>query len=334
MLRNLLLAVLPPFIAVPLRRWRGAKIARTARIGWLAVVDMRDLSRLSMADESAIRSFSFIRAREVTLGMRAVIKPLAVVHAHTVIMGEAAQISPTAIIQSSQRPSARLVMGDHARIFPFSWLDPGEGISIGNQTAVGGHNAIFTHGSWADYLRGAPVAYGPVVIEENVWLPWRVSILTGVTIGRNSIIMSGSIVTRSIPPNSLAGGSPAKVMRENGGTPGLEPPQRRERAMDILRAWAKWLHEAEKPTAAQVADASVTFGPTISLDDTAALKSGDLLFAVEAPVPAERRAALLAARVSVLDYSTLTIYRAKNQPWVEEFVTFVRRYGLRLYVRS
>jgi acetyltransferase-like isoleucine patch superfamily enzyme len=55
---------------------------------------------------------------------------------------------------------------------------------------------------------------GGVFIEDNVWIGGSCMILDGVTIGRNSIIGGGSIVTRNIPPNVVAYGSPARVQRK------------------------------------------------------------------------------------------------------------------------
>ena len=54
----------------------------------------------------------------------------------------------------------------------------------------------------------------PVTIEDNVWIGGGVIILPGVTIGKNSVIGAGSIVNKSIPPNSLAVGNPCKVIRK------------------------------------------------------------------------------------------------------------------------
>lgn len=51
-----------------------------------------------------------------------------------------------------------------------------------------------------------------VIIEENVFIGASVIILKGVTIGFNSVIAAGSVVTQNIPPNSIAGGVPAKVI--------------------------------------------------------------------------------------------------------------------------
>lgn len=49
-------------------------------------------------------------------------------------------------------------------------------------------------------------------IEDDVWLGFSAVVLTGVTIGRGSIVAAGSVVTRDIPPYSIAAGVPAKVI--------------------------------------------------------------------------------------------------------------------------
>ncbi|WP_020529936.1 sugar O-acetyltransferase [Flexithrix dorotheae] len=53
----------------------------------------------------------------------------------------------------------------------------------------------------------------PIKIEDNVWIGGGVIILPGVNIGENSIIGAGSVVTKSIPANSVAVGNPCKVIR-------------------------------------------------------------------------------------------------------------------------
>ncbi|MCZ7672776.1 MAG: acyltransferase [Chloroflexi bacterium] len=54
----------------------------------------------------------------------------------------------------------------------------------------------------------------PIILENNVWLGARVIVLKGVTIGEGSVIGAGSVVTKDIPPRSLAAGMPAKILRE------------------------------------------------------------------------------------------------------------------------
>lgn len=57
------------------------------------------------------------------------------------------------------------------------------------------------------------VSKGSVIIEDNVWIGQGVAILSGVKIGQNSIIATNAVVTRDIPPYSIVGGVPAKVIK-------------------------------------------------------------------------------------------------------------------------
>ncbi len=54
----------------------------------------------------------------------------------------------------------------------------------------------------------------PIVIEKNVWITSGCVVLGGVRIGENTVVGAGSVVTRSLPPNVLAAGNPARVIRE------------------------------------------------------------------------------------------------------------------------
>lgn len=54
---------------------------------------------------------------------------------------------------------------------------------------------------------------GEITIKKNAWIGARVSILPGVTIGENAIIGTGAVVTKNIPANSIAVGTPAKVIK-------------------------------------------------------------------------------------------------------------------------
>ena len=55
----------------------------------------------------------------------------------------------------------------------------------------------------------------PIVIGNHVWIGMRAMILKGVTIGDGAIIAAGSVVTKDVPANSLVGGVPAKIIKEN-----------------------------------------------------------------------------------------------------------------------
>lgn len=84
-------------------------------------------------------------------------------------------------------------------------------IEIGNNVRIGA-NCVIADGDFHldDPRVGEPM---PIKIENNVWLGYGVIVMKGVTIGENSIIGMNSVVTRDIPANSIAVGSPAKVIK-------------------------------------------------------------------------------------------------------------------------
>jgi acetyltransferase-like isoleucine patch superfamily enzyme len=95
-------------------------------------------------------------------------------------------------------------------------LCEGEGVYIGIDTLIGSSVEIYD----SDFHEMSPFnrKYGSaktakVNIGNNVWIGSNVKILKGVSIGDNSIIANGSVVTKSIPENVIAGGMPAKIMR-------------------------------------------------------------------------------------------------------------------------
>ncbi|MFC5535793.1 acyltransferase [Rhodocytophaga aerolata] len=61
--------------------------------------------------------------------------------------------------------------------------------------------------------RATPEKPAPVIIEDNVWLATRCTILKGVTIGKGAVVAAGAVVTKDVPPYTLVGGVPAKVIR-------------------------------------------------------------------------------------------------------------------------
>ena len=53
----------------------------------------------------------------------------------------------------------------------------------------------------------------PVIIADNVWIGMSATILKGVTIGENSVVAAGAVVTKSVPPNTVVAGNPAVVVK-------------------------------------------------------------------------------------------------------------------------
>lgn len=92
-------------------------------------------------------------------------------------------------------------------------------IVIGNNVRIGGNCILIdTDAHDINYInRRSPAtdrgAASPIIIEDDVFIGTNCIILKGVTIGARSIIAAGSIVTKSIPADCIAGGNPAKVIK-------------------------------------------------------------------------------------------------------------------------
>lgn len=89
-------------------------------------------------------------------------------------------------------------------------------IYIGDHVMIGPNVTLATAGHpISPKLRRQGIQYNkPITIEENVWIGSSVQVMPGVTIGKNSIIGAGSVVTKDIPANVIAVGNPCRVLRE------------------------------------------------------------------------------------------------------------------------
>jgi maltose O-acetyltransferase len=108
-----------------------------------------------------------------------------------------------------------LRIGENCSIAPFVQIWANDLIHIGENTAIAAHVQITT--STHDYhhrpYRNKRIDM-PITIGKNVWIGGGAIILPGVTIGDNAVIGAGSVVTKDIPENTLAFGTPAKVIKQ------------------------------------------------------------------------------------------------------------------------
>lgn len=323
----ILLALTPSFIHVNIRRLMGASIGRGSRIKFGSIVLAK---KIKIDSRVKIGPFSYISCNELSIGNHSRIKPLSAVSSRIIKLGKYVHISPLSIITSDHSERAIFTVGDHSRFFPFCWLEPGEGIEIGNNVGIGGHSLVFTHGVWPDYIDGGPVAFGPVKIEDNVWLPWRVFIMPGVVIGKNAVIGANSTVTRSVPENVVAAGSPAKVVKEN--TAGeLSSEDKTSRMMRVLTDFAEDQNFRNNNTSSTIENhlLRTPFG-CISIDDSSDLKAGDLLFLVNNRISDVEIKALNEKKISVISHYDKNIHIVGKNKINSSFISFIRKYGIRL----
>ena len=87
------------------------------------------------------------------------------------------------------------------------------GLDIADDVMIGPNVSLITSGHPVEPSRRRVTIAKPIVIERNVWIATGATIIGGVTVGENSVVAAGAVVTRNVPPNTLVGGNPARVIR-------------------------------------------------------------------------------------------------------------------------
>lgn len=115
----------------------------------------------------------------------------------------------------------KIKLGNNSCIGDFSHVTCVNEISIGNNVLMG-KNILITDNSHGETdmseIEVAPnkrpiYSKGPVIIEDNVWIGEKSTILPNITIGFGSIVAANSVVTKNVPPHSIVGGNPAKIIK-------------------------------------------------------------------------------------------------------------------------
>jgi lipopolysaccharide O-acetyltransferase len=117
-----------------------------------------------------------------------------------------------------------IFFGNYVQVNDYVHISSIKKVKIGNNVLMASHIYISdnSHGSYKgtdcdtspDIIPiKRPYYVSPVVIEDNVWIGEGVVVMPGVTIGRGSIIGANSVVTKSIPPECIAVGQPAKIIK-------------------------------------------------------------------------------------------------------------------------
>jgi acetyltransferase-like isoleucine patch superfamily enzyme len=122
---------------------------------------------------------------------------------------ETALVSPRVVIRNPRN----LTVGAGTRLGGNMAIEAWQPIAIGDNVLTNDHVELLSGGHDIDdpRLRGKG---GPITIGNHVWLPRRIIVLAGVTIGDCAVIGTGSVVSSSVPPYGVAVGVPAQVVRE------------------------------------------------------------------------------------------------------------------------
>jgi acetyltransferase-like isoleucine patch superfamily enzyme len=176
------------FQARLLARWWGIRLGKAAVFYGVPIFRKHPTGRITIGEHSIFRSAEW--SNTIGLNRRCII---------------------------SVSRDANIMIGDYCG-FSATAIASVLSIEIGNRVICGANCTITD----TDYhpldpiarMRSEPAKTEPVVIEDDVWLGMNVIVLKGCRIGKGTVVASGSIVTHSLPENVLAGGIPARVLKE------------------------------------------------------------------------------------------------------------------------
>ncbi len=137
-------------------------------------------------------------------------------------VGENCRINGVATFagRSAGNDPVELIVGDNVDLSWQNGIFVGRRIEIGNNVRLAVKCRLIGYPGHPmnpeDRAAGLPDTsdqIGDIILEDDVWLGAGVTVLPGVRIGRGTVVATGSIVTKDLPPMVLAAGAPARVMR-------------------------------------------------------------------------------------------------------------------------
>jgi acetyltransferase-like isoleucine patch superfamily enzyme len=301
-------------------------------------------SRVSIGKDARLTDVE-IKAREITVKSRAILTGCKIFSDGDIVIGQGTTIKERTIINAfksvfignhviidrdvfiggMQSEKSALEVGNQSVILFRSYLNTTRRIILGNNVGIGGYCLIFTHSAWQNVLEGNPYKFADVEIKDNSWLPWNVTVLPGVTIEKDATIGSGSTVTRNIPQSVFAAGVPAKVIRQkNSKHPSLE--DRSVILQDILKDFYQYAANFLKLKDlkfSQKGDMTIEYGNTrmIYTFDFKHFGRNDIVLSFKIPDRIKRQNMW----IELDSKRSNSSYDLANH-----FITFVRRYGIKI----
>ena len=110
------------------------------------------------------------------------------------------------------RVGARVFINQNCTMYALAEITIGDDVMIGPNVSL-----ITSEHPVAPSQRRAYLLGKPITIERGVWIAAGATIIGGVTVGENSVVAAGSVVTRDVPANVLVAGNPARVIRSIEG---------------------------------------------------------------------------------------------------------------------
>jgi len=206
---------------------------------WMRFAGLSPLGRLAMSVAGWGAPPHKGRFYLANLSPRGYIHPTATIHHPGLSLGANVFIGHEAIIYRD-RDGGPVELGDGVRLWGHNILETGEGgsitvgartrlntgvellasrapIRIGRDVGLSANSMFYSYDhSFARgmlYSKQPLTTKGPIIIEDGAWIGAGSIVLSGVCVGKGAVVAAGSVVTKDIPAEAVAAGSPAKVLK-------------------------------------------------------------------------------------------------------------------------
>ena len=245
-------------------------------------------------------------------------------------IGDDTIIDRRVIVGGLQSQHSYFEVGSRCVILHESYINTTREVIIGDNVGIGGRCMLFTHGTWQNIFRGYPVDFGEIVIEDDAWLPWHVTVLPNVVIGKGATLGAGALVTKDIPPFSLAVGAPARVIKTEGYPKAQTLEEKDAIARKLIQDFVGYLcdFKGDKIHASEEGERVAIIDETreMSLYYYKSIKSENLkgitIVSFKIPKRVEKQNEWIDLERELMSIS-------KDNWLAQEFVNFTRRYGIR-----
>ena len=146
---------------------------------------------------------------QVTIGSESTLTTQELILSDGVLMGDRVTVD----LAGGRNPDSRLAVGPASLIGGAAMINTCREVVLEARSAVSPGSMIFTHSYWQSVLEGYTAHFRPVHVAADAWVGAGCQVLPGVRVGEGSIVMSNSTVIDDVPPESLAAGVPARIVR-------------------------------------------------------------------------------------------------------------------------
>jgi acetyltransferase-like isoleucine patch superfamily enzyme len=289
---------------------------------------------LTVGEGTRINGSIFSSHGPIDIGSYAQIKENTLLKAFKLVkVGDQTIVDRGVIIGGLQSEYSQFECGSRCVILHHAYINTARKVFIGNNVCVGGYSMIFTHGSWQNTFKGYPSRFGDVTIKDDAWLNWHVIVMPKVTIGKGSTVGSGSVVTDNLPDFCFAAGVPAKAVKKHNYPVKMSLNDKDRLARNMLHDFAGYVKDFAEIKSAKLSESDSSLILSSSVGNLVYIKKPEKLgiehLSPDTDILSFRIPGFVKEKLGWIEIDSETKSKKVNRI-SEEFIMFVRRYGVRI----